>query len=304
MFAQCERSFKREWNNVCATANAAARQCLTDTESVMATKRFTEAVVTPELTEAPLWRHAYEKRHGYAPDAQLLTMLFSGARLGQSAYSRMMHQIALEHPVMTALVARMRSLKKLIAKVVTQQQDKGEVRITSLGCGPAKEMVSFLMEHEVQSPLKLTLIDRSEEALAAAHLEIGRLRSLWGEKLHIDCLYLPVDAMIQDTEVISALAPQHLIYSSGLLDSIGNVPAKALISRLYGRLNVNGHMALGAMVAPGRNMWSMEFVLDWSLAYRTAPAMSELTTGLPNAEVTLANDENDVAWMLHIKRSQ
>jgi len=216
----------------------------------------------------------------------------------------MMHQIALEHPVMTALVARMRSLKKLIAKVVTQQQDKGEVRITSLGCGPAKEMVSFLMEHEVQSPLKLTLIDRSEEALAAAHLEIGRLRSLWGEKLHIDCLYLPVDAMIQDTEVISALAPQHLIYSSGLLDSIGNVPAKALISRLYGRLNVNGHMALGAMVAPGRNMWSMEFVLDWSLAYRTAPAMSELTTGLPNAEVTLANDENDVAWMLHIKRSQ
>jgi hypothetical protein len=86
------------------------------------------------------------------------------------------------------------------------------------------------------------------------------------------------------------------------LDTIANEPAQALIKRLYHRLCAQGQIAMGAMVAPGRTLWTMEFVLDWSLAYRSATAMDELTAELPNSHVSLESDENDVSWMLHIHR--
>jgi hypothetical protein len=105
-------------------------------------------------------------------------------------------------------------------------------------------------------------------------------------------------------DLFRQLPPQDLVYSVGLLDYLAPKRARAFIASLYDHLTPGGTLLIGNMLdSPTALLWPAEFVLDWTLIYRTEKDMRDLVAGLDAAEVATEVDPTGGVVMLRLRKN-
>lgn len=301
MLLACEERILPRWRSLWHAANDLVMPIMADDVARRATKEFTELVLTPEFMPGAIWRRSYEKPLGYPGDFQIMDMVYSWRREGGHPFDQLVHRLGLD--VAECIATRMVVMRQAIAATVLTQA-QGPARITSLGCGPAREVIDYLQLRDMPRPAHFTLIDQDQGALSqvyeSTYPAVLRLRG----KANISCLHTSFNQLIRAGDLFGKLPEQDLIYSVGLIDYLSARRAKALTEALYAQLAPGGTLIVGNMLdTKVGNLWPMEFLCDWSIVYRSDAEMRALASGLPDAAVETSLDPTGRVVLLRVRRA-
>ncbi len=286
--AMTEQSYEHlqpVWEQICGEASKITAPYMADLPKRMLVKKYTETMLTTLLLDAPSFRSAYLKPLGYAGDFQVMDYFYRNTFEGSSVFNRVFHKIGCED----AMVRGIRARKELIKKWHTEEyrrfcdaSEEGDVfRVTNLGSGPAREVSEFVEAQERwDRSVTWTLIDQDEEALGLAYNDVYPRILTHKVPAELHCKYVSFIQLMRDPRKAQLDEPQQLIYLAGLLDYLKEAKAKALVSILYNSLAPGGVLAIGNARWPNDYFWGTEFIVDWTLIYRTRAQMLELAEGV------------------------
>ncbi|MFT4704885.1 MAG: extracellular factor (EF) 3-hydroxypalmitic acid methyl ester biosynthesis protein [Bradymonadia bacterium] len=294
--------FRSEWNALRLRANELVPALEASAEIKAAAKVYTEALVTPELLCSPLWGRCVEKPLGYPGDFEIMNMLYRGVPLGTSAYERMLFQIGLEQPIAACVPPRMHELRQEIRRAVSRGATGRPVHVTSLGSGPAKEVDTYLGGGAPENEVHFTLIDQDYGALSYAYEQIYRHTGRLGSRASAECLYVSFVQFLKSEELFGRLPKQDLLYSAGLFDYLETAQAQMLVAALYDKVAPGGTLLIGNMKATPDGTWSLEYIADWTLIYRTREQMLELAAFVSGAEIDVREESTGHTYLLTLRK--
>jgi hypothetical protein len=288
-------------------ASRAAEPCMHDPNALAAAKLYTETVLTPLLLSAPMIARAYEKPLGYPGDYQVMLYYYADAFEGDTAFAKLFHRLFVQHPLSAGACTRKDYVADCLKRELLRHNASAtsEFAVTSLGCGPAKEVAAFI--DSVQSwsvPIRLRMIDQEPETLEVAHQ--GAQRALASTSSHgvVECLNLSFGQLLKNPKLLEKGGPQQFIYSTGLFDYLPTPTAQQLIATLYACLTPGGQLLIANAKGPNEYFFCPEFVLDWSLIYRSRDEMEELARVLPgDATFEVELEAGGAYWFLKVRRA-
>lgn len=302
MMAASEERILPRWRAHWHGANEIVAPLMEDETTRRALKQFTEFVLVPEFMAGPIWRRSYEKPLGYPGDFQIMNMVYAWRREGEQLGDKLVHRLGLD--VAECIATRMVMMREAIAGTVLAPRS-GPVRITSLGCGPAREVVDYLQLKQLPHPVQFTLVDQDHAALSQAYEqtypEVMRLHG----QASVSCLHTSFIQLLKTGELFGKLALQDLIYTVGFIDYLSARRARLLVRSLFDQLAPGGTLIVGNMMeTPIGNLWPMEFLCDWSIIYRDEAAMRALAADLPAAAIDFQLDPTGRVCLLTIRKRQ
>jgi SAM-dependent methyltransferase len=263
-----------------------------DKHSMALGRSYATSMLAPLLMACPLQRRAYEKPLGYAGDYRMMELCFTRELAGDGLFGRFLHSMAQNYTLVRAVVAREAVMREAVA-AAANAKGEGPIRILALAAGPAIELRRMLAEAApLEREVEMILLDQDQGAHESAHRHLTRAlqqrrHDAFPVKVH--CLHFSVRQLIRpqtDDErrvVQETLANLDLVYSAGLYDYLPDPVAARLTQRLYGRLREGGRLLLGNLVDTPDSTWVMEYVLGWTLRYRTDASMLRLADGFAPA---------------------
>jgi extracellular factor (EF) 3-hydroxypalmitic acid methyl ester biosynthesis protein len=299
-------ALRPRWAEVERSASEAALSFLEDSKALRAAKEYTETSLTPLLLGSPMIRRSYLKPLGYPGDYQTMLYTYGDAYEGECAFDRVFHKLTTEHPLANGIRTRKDYIVGHMHAEQQRAQQRGDddYRVTSLGCGPAREVSEFIRARGSWSGRATwTLIDQEEETLSVAYRDSHRALIENHARGDLNCLNLSFGQLLSDTGLLANAPAQDFVYSVGLFDYLREERAQALVATLYDRLKPGGLMAIGNAISPNLHFWTLEFLLDWTLLYRNRAQMSRLAARLPgNAEISVEAEPGQAYYFLLVRR--
>jgi extracellular factor (EF) 3-hydroxypalmitic acid methyl ester biosynthesis protein len=301
-------ALREPWAEIQRSASRAAVECLDDRQVLLASKRLTETLVTPVLLACPIAHRAYTKPLGYAGDYKVMQYYYNNALEGESVFAQVFHKFGVEHPLSAGVRTRKDYVVRLMEEEHRRYLGRGEAepvfRVASLGCGPAREVSDFIARRKGwPGQVAWTLIDQEDEALSIAYNDSHRQLQATGADGVLQCLHLSFVQIIRDPSLLPIESGQHFIFATGLFDYLGEAVAQVLVRTLFDQLAVGGLIALGNALGPNDHFWSPEFILDWTMLYRTREEMLRLGQRLPEtAEVSVEIEPGNAYYFLLIRK--
>lgn len=283
---ECERVVLQRWRTLSKLAMAQVNEMRGSSEVIRATKQYTEKVLTPELTSGASWKRSYEKPLGYPGDFEVMNYAYNLAFLGDTAYDKFCHRLGTSTGEFIS--TRMTLVKQKIAQIASEAAEQGRdnIKIASLGCGPAQEVANFLKGHVLPVTTSFTLIDQDQDALSYAY------RNSYPEVIRLDgnaavnCLHATFLEFLAAGNLFSRLEAQDMIYAVGLVDYLTDRRAQRLVKDLYKNLKPGGTLLIGSMLDSDTSLeWQVEFITDWQLEYRNEAEMLQMAQDLPENAV-------------------
>jgi hypothetical protein len=299
-----ELGLRVDWIRAKEQAIVASDEIIATGEQLQGAKRLTEAVLTPILSCAPIWSHAFEKPRGYPGDFELMNYMYDSSRKGATIFARIIHQLGREE----RLAATVRDRRVFLSDRLTARGKSGpnaeeEFRITNLGSGPARELEDLLSLWDRPRRLVLTLIDQDEDALEFADRRLRSAANRFGCNVEIRCRYLSFRQLFRDSEFLRELVGQDVLYSAGFFDYLRDDVAEALLAGLFSLLRNDGLLLIGNAVDAREVKWVPEFVLDWQLLYRTPDDMRRLCKSISDPHRISLSFDGSGAWQfLEVER--
>ena len=287
---QASDAMRPEWLAISSRAGEIARPYLEDAETRAAMKAYVETLITSQLLDVPIVSRAYTKPLGYAGDYQVMNLIFRNAYEGRTVFSRVINKLFVEESIAEGARARLELLKKIYADELARRTALGAsepFRIMSLGCGPAKEVSDFADGPDAwPTPIHWTLLDQDEQVLSLAYSESFKRLTARRDGSSVRCLYMSFQQLIADPEGSFNEESHDLVYASGLYDYLRQNRARELTRALYDKTSPGGLCIIANGAAPSKSLWPTEFILDWTLIYRTEAEMRDIADALPaDAEV-------------------
>ena len=177
-------------------------------------------------------------------------------------------------------------------------------RVASLGCGPAREVSDFIARRKGWAGhVAWTLIDQEDEALSIAYNDSHRQLRATGADGSLQCLHLSFVQIMREPSLLPIESGQNFIFATGLFDYLGEAVAQVLVRTLFDQLAPGGLIALGNALGPNDHFWSPEFMLDWTMLYRTREEMLRLAKRLPEtAEVKVEVEPGNAYYFLLVRK--
>jgi hypothetical protein len=291
-------------------ASQAAYQCLEDRDILLISKHFTETMLIPSTLDVPFNHRAYTKPLGYPGDYQSMASCYTNGYEGESTFAKVFHKFAVEHPLSNGVRTRKDYLvgvmKSEHEKLIESNQEAPVFRVVSLACGPAREVSDYIQASDGWPGKTIwTLIDQEEESLSVAYRDCQEKLAGIGSVGQLNLLNLSFVQLLTDGVPLSQPRSQHLVFCAGLFDYLRESRAKILIRGLFDLLAEGGLLAIGNAVAPQEMFWSAEFLVDWTLLYRTEEEMLRLGALLPeSAEVEVIKEPGQAYYFLLARRKK
>lgn len=271
--------------------------------NLIAAKQYTEALLTPELLDGPLWWQSYTKPRGYPGDYLVMDYIYNGNPRGDTLYGQIVHMLAIQ--IGQFVEKRMKFARQAITEMVARCENPDGMLIASLGCGSAKEIVEFSQSPLTGTrPLTFLLVDQDSEALQhAGHSISETLRQRQdGPPIDIQLRHQSVMRLLREVDPSEMLLQADMIYSTGLFDYFGDRTCRVLSKRLYDALRPGGLLLLGNMKANTDVIGLLELIGDWSLTSRTAENVLSWADGLKGAEISLRTDDTGYDYLLSVRK--
>ncbi len=304
-------AIREPWWRLQVEAARASAKCLEDRDVLVAAKRYTEDIVTPLVLDSELGMRTYTKPLGYAGDYKAMLHIYRNSFEGSTVFGRVIHKFFPEdHPLGKGIRTRkdmiVDSMEVEHHRVLQGGSEATVFQVTSLGCGPAVEVSDFIGRNKTwPGRVVWTLIDQEEEALSVAYRASRREIGKWGSNGDLFLLNLSFVQMLSEGVPLREKGSQHLIFSAGLFDYLRDSRAQVLIEALYDFLAPGGLMMIGNALAPNEFFWAAEFLVDWSLLYRTKNEMKGLAARLPeSAELEVVREPSGGYYFLKIRKPE
>ncbi len=224
----------------------------------------------PYLQMTECARRFYTKPRGYAGDFFSIELIYRNSGDGTGPVGPLLDACFLAEPAAQAVRNRRGLLAREVFGTLEQVRDR-PARVTSLACGPAREVFDVYDQLDDPSRLEVTLVDMDTKALSfvsnhALERHLSRYIRLVPENL----IYLAVGRRNLD------IAPQDLVYSIGLIDYFGDQLVIKLLNYIHDILAPGGRVILGNFHPRNPTKALMEHVLEWNLVHRTEEDMDRL----------------------------
>lgn len=269
-----------------------------DRNARQALKRYTEKVITRDLVKGPTWWRSYFKPLGYPGDFALMNYMYDENAVGDSFESLFMHALGLVAG--RPIVSRMFTLGDIL--VEESQRERAEpFRITSIGCGPAREFENIFERVLSGIHWEVTLVDQEPLALEYALSSCRRLMA--GKPATVTALNMSFTEMLSPAQGMVNLPPQDVYYSLGLVDYLSLPLAVKFTSRLYDALQPGGKVIIANVNNLSTGItWQAEYVTDWTLYFRSKDEMLAMAQGVPDAKVEIVEDEIRSVYFLVVTK--
>jgi extracellular factor (EF) 3-hydroxypalmitic acid methyl ester biosynthesis protein len=212
----------------------------------------------------------YSKPQGYAGDAETIARIYAQYAGGHGRVGPLVDQAFMDRSAAKAVRNRRHLLAGIIEGVVAEQAGQ-PTHITSLACGPAQEVFDLFQQPETMQQVQVQLVDIDAKALASVQARSTEL-GLQGQ-LHTHRANL---LLLAARKRKLAIAPQHLMYSIGLIDYFDDARVVQLINWAYDHLAPGGALVLGNFHPSNPDKALMDHVLEWKLIHRDEADMHRL----------------------------
>ena len=262
-------------------------------------RRLLKLRLVPLLGESPFLRRAFEKPLGYAGDFEMMNMLYRDHAEGATLFGQALNLWATQAPVAKANINRLSFIVSCLREAVSGAE--GRLKVTSIGCGPAQELVDLLESSPELGPrLEVALIDQGEDAITFCERTLGPLAARTGAKVKFH--RESIRRFLTVREAGRTFGHRHFIYSGGLFDYLGDRGYKVLMQVLYDALLPGGRLLLGNVAAHNPSRWAMEYFVDWVVIHRTQEELKALAAALHPApsEIRIEAESSGVNIFLHV----
>lgn len=229
-----------------------------------------QAELLPYLLLTELGERMYGKPRGYAGDYLTIANMYADVPAGTGRLGPLFDRCLRDQAAGQAV----RNRRALLAEEIqaTLAEREGNVRVTSLACGPAQELFDVYEQLPDATRLRATCVDIDHSALAHVADRIpARLRTAITLE-HANLVYVALGRKKL------ALPPQHLIYSIGLIDYFNDKFVVNLLDFIHDALDEGGRCILGNFHPGNPTRALMDHVLDWPLIHRSEEDMNRLFT--------------------------
>jgi len=301
---QLEESSTPGWSDIWFRGNELVLPFIDDVKAKKDLKTFTERLVTRELVGGRNWHRSYFKPMGYPGDFQIMNYMYDHQPEGTSIYSRYLHILGLISG--RPIVSRMEYISEALDRL-NQQEDKNDLyHVMSIGSGPAREVQRFLeTTYQSGEGYSFTLVDQEIQALDYAITSAYRSLTPSQSNVIVSGMHTSFTEMLRPMSTFRHIPQQHLIYSAGLLDYLNPGLSRRLCAKLYDYLRPGGTLLIGNVNdASNGTYWPMEFILDWTLYFRSRQQMLDMAGGCKGAEVDVDMDESGAVYMLKITKPE
>lgn len=226
--------------------------------------------VQPYILRSSIGYRAIRKPEGYAGDFSTILELYERSPRGADPVGELMDAAILRLDAAWAVYHRRRLLAGEIQRTHARVEGR-PVRVTSLACGPAEELVEACAALEGGRPLEMVLMDIDAGALDHARrvLDIpGSPHTVTG--LRCNLIHVASGRTSLD------LPSQDLIYSAGLIDYLNDDVVVGLMDAAHRWLRPGGRLILGNIHPCNPDRAFMDHVAEWPLIHRTEADMDHL----------------------------
>ncbi len=302
--ASVETRMRAEWRVIHDAANAASRN-IVEGDALKASKLYTETMLTSALCDVPLIWHTYLKPLGYPGDYQAMNRMYDCQRRGDSIFTRVMDQLGHEERLAATVVVRKHFLVRQLGICVTEAEKRHDepVRIVSIGSGPAREAVDYLKATAPGPAIEFVMVDQDEQAMAFAGEQLREAARPHGERVRISCRHLSFGQLFTLPELVSEVSGADMIYTAGLFDYLSEGVGRALMNECFGLLREGGRLVVGNAAAGPGVRWMPEFVLDWTMVYRTGDELSALARDFADRAQIEIDSDDSAAWLFLVARA-
>jgi hypothetical protein len=131
-----------------------------------------------------------------------------GEALGETGFARLVDVLGID--IGAFVRQRMELIRDFLMETVSECSP-GPIKITSLSCGPAREVVECFALRRRPTPRRLTLVDHERAALADAMERCAASRVGYGAPLEIESIHASVFELTHDPRLgRDCLPPQNL----------------------------------------------------------------------------------------------
>jgi extracellular factor (EF) 3-hydroxypalmitic acid methyl ester biosynthesis protein len=214
---------------------------------------------------------------GYAGDYLMIEEIYDGKPKGWCNIGKKVDSICLSLTAARAVQNRRQLLCNEIEAIVQRvNSEHGRcAHITSLACGPARELKDFVSSRQPSADYSFHLVDMDEQALdhvkgwitdnGKSYID-GQEHSLHRANLiHLCSRKKKLELPLQD-----------LVYSIGLIDYFSDSLVVRLLDYVYDMLRPGGKVIFGNFHPRNPTRVFMDVLLDWKLNYRTEEDMKQL----------------------------
>jgi extracellular factor (EF) 3-hydroxypalmitic acid methyl ester biosynthesis protein len=231
---------------------------------------FLRQELLPFVLLSRVCEQGYTKRRGYAGDFHVIDLLYGNEASGTGHLGPLLDEYFLSIPVARAVRNRRALLVDVFLKVLETARDE-RPNITSLACGPAREIFDFFERVRDPEQAVFHCIDLDVQALSAVS-RVADQRGLGASiRLVQENLILLATGRRQ-----TSLPAQDLMYSIGLVDYFQDKLVIRLLNWMHQTLRPGGKVVLGNFDPHSPDRPFMDHLLEWPLIYRTPEDMRRL----------------------------
>ena len=231
---------------------------------------FLREELLPLVLLSRVCERGYTKPRGYAGDFEVIDLIYAEVPGGTGRLGPLLDVYFLNIAVSKAVRNRRGLMLGEFLELLAESTAE-KVHITSLACGPAREI--FDLFDQIKDPARAMVhcLDLDFQALSS----VNRKAEERGLQRNIQLLQENLILLATGRRKTS-LPPQNLIYSIGLIDYFQDKLVIHLLNWIYDTLAPGGKAILGNFDPRCPNRVFMDYLLEWRLIYRTPDDMRRL----------------------------
>lgn len=224
----------------------------------------------------PFTRRAFIKPRGYPGDAPLLDMIYYDLGFADLSGTDDFGTKIFHHTVNTAASRSVRERRDYVARAIDEVcQERNSASILCAACGHLRE-ATVSQSIQRQSFSRFVAMDQDAASLAEVMKCYGNLG--------VEATHMKMRSLLGNKWPGKSF---DLIYAAGLYDYLDDNFAQRLTTRLFDLLKPGGRLIVGNYVPWIYGVGYMETYMAWSLIYRDARDMVNLSEEIPESDVSL-----------------
>jgi extracellular factor (EF) 3-hydroxypalmitic acid methyl ester biosynthesis protein len=265
----------------------------------------------PLILSSPFAYRTYHKPLGYAGDYEMVAMMLRDPQEGSTLFAKLINVWLLNQAPAEGHRNRVNYLLRKLVEETMRVRSRGRVaRVFNLGCGPAAEVQRLLSEYDFGNGIELTLLDFNEETLQHLQGALNTISRTHSQRTPVTLIKRSVHQLLKEaSRTVGRTAGEQydLVYCGGLFDYLSDNVCKRLMNLLYESVAPDG-MLLITNVNDTLNQsrpfrYSMEYLLDWNLIYRTGRMVEALAPDRALREnVRLVTEDTGANIFLEIRK--
>jgi extracellular factor (EF) 3-hydroxypalmitic acid methyl ester biosynthesis protein len=237
------------------------------------------------LDQSPFAYSARQPPSGQPGDTLVIRMILGESITAETLLGCILDRFHLATPVAEAHRNRIEIISDWLDHTLsrTTSGKLEQVRIVSLGCGPAREVPAFIERNRSNPALRkieFTLQDFSPSALKIAEEGISQACRVRDPRpdFHFSKTNAFRLAVQYNSEHLPELEdpPFTLVYCAGLYDYLDDEVAAAVTAALFHRLAPGELMLITNVSSNNPNRYAQELLLNWPIIYRDRGGMIEM----------------------------